>query len=271
MILVKTKPPLVMNKHGLILICFLICQHYLYAQDDAIFTDRPGQTDAVYTMGKGYFQIESGFFYGTDEGAGNKITASTTPNLMIKYGVIDRVEVKLFLDVKHEKNEDKIAGTKSKNSGLAPIRLATKVFLIEGDGWMPAASITGILSLPNTGNNAFQHKDLNPSIRLQMENSISDHLSLNYSIGGDWDFDNNNSQGVYTIVLGNSFSDKLGGWAELYGTFNNGNEFATDFGLAYLLTDYLQLDTSLGIGLNDAATDFFFNLGISWKTSLLNK
>lgn len=36
-------------------------------------------------------------------------------------------------------------------------------------------------------------------------------------------------------------------------------------------TDYLQLDTSLGIGLNDAATDFFFNLGISWKTSLLNK
>lgn len=261
-----------MNKHSLILIYFLICQHYLYAQDDAIFTDRPGQTDAVYTMGKGYFQIESGFFYGTDKGAGNKITASTTPNLMIKYGVIDRVEVKLFLDVEHEKNEDKIAVTESKNSGLSSIRLATKVFLIEGDGWMPAASLTGILSLPNTGDKAFQHNDLNPSIRLQMENSISDNLSLNYSIGGDW-FDSSISQGVYTIVLGSSFSDKLGGWAELYGTFSNdtSDTFATDFGLAYLLTDYLQLDSSIGIGLNDAATDFFFNLGISWKTSLLNK
>ena len=47
-----------MNKHVVILIYFLICQPYLYAQDDAIFTDRPGQTDAVYTMGKGYFQVE---------------------------------------------------------------------------------------------------------------------------------------------------------------------------------------------------------------------
>ena len=164
-----------MNKHGIILICFLIYQHYLYAQDDAIFTDRPGQTDAVYTMGKGYFQVESGFFYGRDEGAGNKITASTTPNLMIKYGVIDRIEVKLFFDLLQLK-EDTIAGTETKNSGLAPIRLATKVFLIEGDGWMPAASLTGILSLPNTGENAFQHNDLNPSIRLQMENSISDNV-----------------------------------------------------------------------------------------------
>ena len=135
---------------------------------------------------------------------------------------------------------------------------------------MPAASLTGILSLPNTGKNAFQHNDLNPSIRLQMENSISENVSLNYSIGGDWG-DGSSSQGAYTIVLGSSFTDKLGGWAELYGTFNNGNEFATDFGLAYLLNDYLQLDTSIGIGINDAATDFFFNLGISWKTSLLNK
>ncbi len=260
-----------MEKLDVILICFVVCQQNIYAQDDAIFTDRPGQTDAVYTMGKGYLQIESGFFYGRDEETGIfKFTGTTTPNLMIKYGVIDRVEVKLFLDVKQEQNEDKIAGIESKNSGLAPIRLATKVFLMDGDGWMPAASITGILSLPNTGDNAFQHNDLNPSFRLQMENPLSDNLSLNYSIGGDW-FDNNNSQGVYTIVLGSSFSDKLGGWAELYGTFNNGNEFATDFGLAYLLSDYLQLDTSLGIGLNDAATDFFFNLGISWKTSLLNK
>jgi len=259
-----------MNKHVVILIYFLICQHYLYAQDDAIFTDRPGQTDAVYTMGKGYFQVESGFFYGRDEGAGNKITASTTPNLMIKYGVIDRIEVKLFLDVLNTKFET--LGSEIKESGLAPIRFATKVFLIKGDGWMPAASITGILSLPNTGENAFQHNDLNHSIRLQMENSISDNVSLNYSIGGDW-FDNSNSQGVYTIVLGSSVSDKLGGWAELYGTFGNDASeiFATDFGLAYLLTDYLQLDSSFGIGLNDAATDFFFNLGISWKTSLLNK
>ena len=144
---------------------------------------------------------------------------------------------------------------------------------MEGNGRIPAASLTGILSLPNTGDKAFQHKDLNPSIRLQMENSLSDNLSLNYSIGGDWDFDNNNSQGVYTIVFGSSFSDKIGGWAELFGTFSNdfADTFATDFGLAYLLSDYLQLDTSIGIGLNDAATDFFFNFGISWKTSLLNK
>jgi len=257
-----------MNKHGVILIYFLICQYFLYAQDDAIFTDRPGQTDAVYTMGKGYFQVESGFFYSRDEFSLLKITASTTPNLMIKYGVIDRIEVKLFLDVLNTKFE--AAGFENKNSGLAPIRLATKVFLIEGDGWIPAASLTGILSLPNTGKKAFQHDDLNPSIRLQMENSISENVSLNYSIGGDW-FDNSISQGVYTIVLGNSFSDKLGGWAELYGTFSNdtSDTFATDFGLAYLLTDYLQLDSSFGIGLNDAATDFFFNLGISWKTSLL--
>jgi len=259
-----------MNKHGVILIYFLICQHYLYAQDDAIFTDRPGQTDAVYTMGKGYFQVESGFFYGRDEIAGIDSTASTTPNLMIKYGVIDRIEVKLFFDVLNTKI--KMAGSENKNSGLSPIRLATKVFLIEGEGWIPAASLTGILSLPNTGKKAFQHDDLNPSIRLQMENSISENVSLNYSIGGDW-FDNSISQGVYTIVLGNSFSDKLGGWAELYGTFGNkpGETIATDFGLAYLLTDYLQLDSSFGIGLNDVATDFFFNLGISWKTSLLNK
>jgi len=45
------------------------------------------------------------------------------------------------------------------------------------------------------------------------------------------------------------------------------NEHSVNGGVSFLLRDNLQLDLSAGVGLNDAAHDFFVGAGAVWRFS----
>ena len=73
----------------------------------------------------------------------------------------------------------------------------------------------------------------------------------------------------WTVALGIGATDRLAFFTELFGatglSASGGPENAFDGGLTYLVRDNLQLDAAAGVGLSDAALDWFGLVGISYR------
>lgn len=220
---------------------------------DVIFTDRPNVTDAVAVLNQGTFQIEAGYSI-TDGSAGlYEITSKTTPNLSLKYGLTDRIELRVLTNYRIQERP----GFEDIN-GLDPITISPKFALLEQDGIIPKTTLTLAFTFPNTGKKEFQVIDFNYSFRGLFEYQIQS-ITWTNSLGMDF-IDNDENVLAYTTVLGTPITEKLGVFVELYGYENDGNSSQNlDAGLTYLVNNDLQIDFIYGFDLN---SDFdFYNLG----------
>lgn len=78
----------------------------LNAQEiENIFTDRPDQSESPVTMYKGFVQFESGIKYTKfqRDTPGESDYSAALPELMIRYGVIKNLELRLNLEYTLEK------------------------------------------------------------------------------------------------------------------------------------------------------------------------
>ena len=236
--------------------------HFSKAQN-SIFTDRPNVTDAVVLLPQGTFQIELGYFRETSDDG--DIVNRTSPNVNIKYGLAEWLELRVltnYLDIKNETLTDEVDV-----SGLTPFSISPKIKLYESQNWLSNAAVTTTFTLPSTGANEFQNDHLNFGYRLLLENNLGD-FTWSHGLGTDWD-DETDALWSYSSALGTSFLQDWSGFVEIYGSFSNGNSptHGANAGILYLLTTDIQLDTSFGIGLNDNAADFFASFGFAWRTS----
>lgn len=229
-----------------------------------IFTDRPNVTDAVSLIPKRTFQIEAGYlnqYYNEDNLNYHFITI---PNLNFKYGLSNRIELRLLSSYNLLKY-----GSESDESGLSPITLSPKLKIIDQDFYIPSVTLAGNITLPDIGAGEFQTEKVNYGFRVLLEHVFSDNYSWAHGFGADWD-DEQETTWAYSSALGRSVSDDISVFAELYGYFakdiNSQHGFNT--GLTYTLSNNLQVDGIVGIPLNEYAPDFLYGFGLSWKTGL---
>ncbi len=86
-----------------------------------------------------------------------------------------------------------------------------------------------------------------------------------------YDVNENNDRfvgGILGVVLGKAFTDKFRGFLEFGGQEimrkkDGGSQITLDAGVAYLLTDYVQLDAVYNAGLNRYTPDHTFGAGLS--------
>ncbi|QSE96231.1 transporter [Fulvivirga lutea] len=245
-----------------ILLTLLLCVLFISVQaQETIFTDRPNVTDAVNVLNKGTMQVEVGYLNSTTDFGTSEVTFSTIPNFSFKYGLTDRVELRLLTNygVLDSPGQDNI-------SGLTPITFSPKFFLIEQDGIIPKASVTTAFTFSDTGEEAFQVEDLNYNFRLLFEYQFN-KLTWTNSIGYDF-LDNDNSALAYTTVLGYPITDKLGSFVELYGFGESDTSDAAqnlDFGFTYLVSNKLQIDAIYGFNIDDNADSTIFGFGFGYK------
>lgn len=225
---------------------------YAVAQDpDPIITDRPTQSAASTVVSKGNVLIEYGFI---SEKAGD-ISNVTFANLLARVGLIEGVELRLtqnFLQVKNDL-------TDAKESGLSPLTIGAKVHLVEENGAVPQMSVIGQVTLAN-GKEAFKPDEAIPEVRLNFSNTLTESLSLGYNFG--MAFPEDDTQTIYTVVLGYSFSPGWTVFAEPYGFFQDGDsDHRFNTGIIYLMSDNVQFDLSGGVGLSDISPDSFIGFG----------
>lgn len=121
-----------------------------------------------------------------------------------------------------------------------------------------------------TGNRQFRGRGIRPSARLVSEWDFGS-WSLGVMPGVYADHNDQNKRyigGIFAIVAGTSLADRLRGFVELAGQQlttqkNGGNVVALNVGLAYLITEKIQVDVAVAKGLSSATPKHQWTTGLS--------
>jgi len=229
------------------------------AQKDSIpkiEADRPDQTESPAIVPKKYFQIETGFI-------SEKTDANTRtivhPSSLWKYGLNNRFELRLITELNSIKESENLI------SGLIPVAVGFKVNLSEEKGLMPRTSLISHLNLKSVASKNFVAEKYAPEFRFTMQHSLSDKISLGYNLGMEWDGDETGAEYIYTLTTGCEFTEKIGGYVELYGfaASRHTADHRFDAGITYFPADWLMLDISGGLGISRIAPPHFIAVGFT--------
>ncbi|MDN4164521.1 transporter [Cytophagales bacterium LB-30] len=227
-----------------------------------IATDRPDQTESSSLVPKGYFQWETGFLYEHANSAEQNYSYNTS---LLKYGLFDSFELRLI--VEYNRSRVALTGSEIDDQGLAPIAIGSKIAITQENGWIPEIALLSHLTLPNTGLKAFQTNFLAPDFRFLISKTLTETLSIGLNLGASWDGQTPNATREYTLALANGFTERFGGFIEVYGFATEGSQpdHRLDGGFTYLIQNNMQLDISAGLGLSDISPEYFLSAGFSLR------
>jgi hypothetical protein len=243
----------------LVFIFFCCSIDFVFSQTiSAIQTDRPDQTECPFIVPVKYFQIENGFAISNSQSG---LITYNYPSSLLKYGVNEKFELRLVTEYNSFINGSDVI------SGIMPIKIGFKVNLCKERGIIPHTSFIGHLATSKIGYKAFHANYLAPLFRFTMQHTLSKSLTLGYNIGYEWSGESPNPELIYTITTGYNFTDKFGGYIELYNESEyeifSGTKF--DGGFTYLISNDFMMDVSGGFEMSNYKTSNFLSLGFSYR------
>lgn len=243
-------------------------------QEDTIQTDRPDFVESSNVVGKGRFQIETSIAYERDSNSGEKSRALSTPTLL-RLGFADDWEFRVESDVRiRQRVRDRENDMTARSSEFSDYSLGLKWHQTDGDEDNMLPSVGWLLHVDMPGGTGEMVSDkFRPSLRMVAEWELPNGYSFGVMPGVIYDVNDENDRfvgGILGVVLGKSFTDKLRGFVEFGGQEimrkkDGGSQITFDMGLAYLVTDMVQLDVVYNRGLNKYTPDHMFGLGLSMK------
>jgi hypothetical protein len=234
--------------------------------DSEITTDRPDFTEASSTVGNGTLQIESGYTYFYDNDGGVQTRVHTLPEALFRYGVVaDWLELRAAWNYTHEIVDS------DHTSGADDLYLGAKFALTLQDGAIPEMALVPQMRVP-TGTNAFSANEVLPGMNWLYGWDINEFLAT----GGSTQFNraiddgtgNTFTQWAQSWTINYTLAERLGGYTEWFAFFPDNADTAPiehyfDGGLTFRPTKDQQFDVRGGMGLNEAAADYFVGVGYS--------
>lgn len=252
------------------IVCFILACSLFFSiesfsqQLDPIQLDRPDQTETPAIVPKGYIQAENGFLM---ENTDKENRAFTYPSCLWKYGINDRVELRLITELASFKNQV----SKKTTTGLMPITVGFKANICQEKGIIPHTSFIGHLTTANIGSHELRTTYAAPSFRFLMAHNVTERFSISYNLGAEWDGETPEETYLYTFATGFSITEKLGMYAELYGFAPRTSKawHGFDGGFTYLVNNDIMIDLSGGFGITDNAPDNYIAFGFSYRFRVL--
>lgn len=208
---------------------------------------RPGMSETSNVIHKGFYQIEIGL---------NK-SLERSGNFLFRTGIFDGFEIRLALDHSFDNNFS--------TQGLTGGSLFQ---IFDQDGLIPQVALLTTLTFPDLDNVSIQTGKL--TIIGSFSHSLSDKYSFDWNLGTIfYGSEKNPNDIIYTSAIGYGLSKKIGIFVELYGVsplfeFSRLNP-ALDYGITYLLLDWIQMDISSGYGLINNSDSRFFDIGLAFR------
>lgn len=230
-----------------------------------LITDRPDATEAPNTVTKGYIQFETGGLFETFEEGAFKTDTYVYNTTLVRYGLLDNLELRLgwdLLETQTSFNDNQVFEA----NGFNPLLLGVKVSIADEKGWLPQIGLIGHLFLPFTASSDFKPESTGIDFRFAFSHTLSEKSSLAYNLGAQIGDDNPELAYIYTIAYGYSFTDKFGGYVELYGDLpeDSSSNHLWDAGLTYLISNNVQLDATVGTSITDGQ-DLLISAGVSFR------
>ena len=264
------------NYNNMIRKCFIaavVCVFFsvnAYSQETdttpELITDRPDATEAPSVVPKGSFQAELGGFYESFDENGIKTESYTYNTTLLRYGLLDRLELRLGWDIVDQKITDRNLNTEQSISGFSPLLAGVKVAITEEKGCLPEIGLIGHLMLPFTAGSDVKPETTGVDFRFAFAHTLSDRSSLSYNLGAEWGNDSPEAAYIYTLAYGYAITDAFGAYVELYGDFpeNSMANHLWDAGITYLVQHNIQLDATVGTSFTDGQ-DILLSAGISFR------
>lgn len=230
--------------------------------------DRPDKLESPHTVDAGHFQIESDFVGWTENWSGSERTRTWNgPNPNVKVGLLNNVDFELsfetFLSERGKDKSNKAERRTWKRSGVGDMEARVKVNLVGNDEGDFVMALLPYVHLPTS------RKDLGSS---KVEGGLI--IPSSVALPGGWELglqvaahamQNDDGLGHHAqfdqvIGLGRDIVGKLGGYVEFFSAIRtergHGWIGTVDAGLTYALTDDIQWDCGVNIGVTPAADDW---------------
>ncbi|RZL09034.1 MAG: transporter [Rubrivivax sp.] len=240
--------------------------------EDGISTDRPDFVESSSVVGKGRFQLETGFGVERNKADGVKDRFTSTPTLL-RFGLGDTWELRLETDgYSRLRSEDRNTGVTTRERGANDVALGIKWHTSDGDQATHQPSTAWLFHADlDTGSAPFRGDGVRPSVRFVAEWDLPNDWSVGVMPGvfveknADGD---RYTGGIAAITFGKGWTDQFGTYFEIAGQQlaskkNGGNVVTYDMGATYALTQDLQVDAGFSWGLNRNTPDFAWGVGVS--------
>jgi len=229
------------------------------AQDD-LATDRPDFTETSLSIARGKLQIETGATF--DQAAG--VSGKRGPELLLRFGVLPRTEGRVGYNHSWES-----ADGSGENSGL--FHLGAKFQMApDGADWGASVIPTFAWSAIET---AFDNPDADASFGLifTWARDLNERWNVGGVIGPVWDGIDGQGEDdtvIATMVAGTSLDPRTGAfleWAAEFPQTSGESAHTLHAGYTYLLVPNAQMDVHGGVGLTEAARDWFVGIGLVYR------
>ena len=235
-------------------------------------TDRPDKTESPYTVDAGRVQVELDFVNHTRdrEGGSGAETLGILP-VNLKLGLTNSTDLQLLVDpYVRQRVTNRTSGARDTVSGFGDVTLRLKHNLWGNDGGRTALALMPFVKLPTArsgiGNGAAEFGLIVP-----LAIGVSDRVGIGLMTEIDM-LEEADGRGYAPTFINSatasfSLTERLGLYTELFterSTERDARLVVTgDMGMTYGLTEDLQLDGGVNIGVTDAADDLQLFIGIS--------
>lgn len=240
--------------------------------DEPLEADRPDFTESPKTVGQGVVQLETGYTFTSDSENGVHTANHSFPEMLLRVGVLaDWLEFRAEWD--YEIQRTRTGGVVQTESGADDLTVGLKIALTQQQCCLPETGIILDLSVP-TGGDAFTTGEVQPGVNYCYSWELNKKWSLSGStaIGGAVDDVTNDPYAEFTqsLSLGHTWNESLSGFSEFYvlspiGADTNHPQDYFNAGFAVHLNKDVQWDIRAGVGLNEAADNFFAGTGLTLR------
>jgi hypothetical protein len=237
------------------------------SEDEPLVSDRPDFTEASTTVGLRRVQVEMGYTYVRDSNNDTLLSSHSFPETLFRIGMFaEWFEARIGWNYGVNLNRENIVS--SIFDGGEDLYVGAKIALTGQDGWRPEMALIPQMNLP-TGHTDLTEGQVQPGVNWLYGWDVTEF----YAIGGSTqvnraldDADVYYAEFAQSMTVNYTLTEKLGGYTEWFAFFPAASVVALpqhyfDGGFTYRVHNNLQFDVRAGVGLNDAADDFFVGSG----------
>ncbi|MES1260072.1 MAG: transporter [Gemmatimonadota bacterium] len=223
-----------------------------------IDTDRPDLTDATTTVARGHIQFESGF---TSQTSRDRLTSFSGPEFLVRIGVLSRAELRIGQNYRSIETDPGVH-----MNGLDDLQLGTKIRLFD-QGKLPAISAE-VFTTFTTGADGVGAPRTLPGAALLFQQTTDGPWS--------WGVELEAARGAVSGLSGftslsvqfqaTSRVQLYGEWYQLQPDLGvNARQHYLDGGVLFLLSNDVQFDARVGVGLNHDADRSYLGFGLALR------
>ena len=242
---------------------------------ERIETERHDFTQSTTVVGRGTTQVEFGYTFFQGSGETEVEDSHATPELLIRYGLTEKVEFRLRYNEVWQFGDEDLSGSED-------IHWAFKVRTSDQQGWRPESALEIRATAP-TGGVDWSTDEVEFGLDYIYGWKISPRVEIYGSSGfstnglGEFAFrpsapaDEEFILYTQSVAIGTELTERCTAYTEFFGLFTDGFESHEErpvffnVGLDYYLSDNIVLDVRAGTGLNADAEDLFFGMGGAFR------